>query len=39
MNKDLNSTHIYYFYQVNLLKGINKKTLRREGIVPKVWIL
>ena len=30
MNKDLNSTHIYYFYQVNSLKGVDKKTVRRE---------
>ena len=38
MNKDLNSTHIYYFYQVNLLKGIDKKTIRREGIEPSFYL-
>ena len=38
MNKDLNSTHIYYFYQVNLLKGVDKKTVRREGIEPSFYL-
>jgi hypothetical protein len=38
MSKDLNSTHIYYFYQVNLLKGVDQKTVRREGIEPSFYL-